>query len=220
MSEFLNFVLACLVVAVISYLVGSCNMAILISRFHKSKDIREYGSGNAGMTNMLRIFGRRAATWTFAGDFVKGALVVMIARSIGRSFEMEFDIAYVAALFVIIGHIFPVYFGFRGGKGIAAALGAMFMLNWIAFMTIAVGIIPMVFIIKIVSAVCLCGTSLYPVLTFVMLLMQGRNFFREVVPYTLCSLLMAVIIFYAHRENIVRLRNGTEPSFGSRKNDK
>ena len=123
----------------------------------------------------------------------------------------------LAALFVMLGHIYPLYFGFKGGKGIATALGAMFVLNWIAFVTIAIGIAPMVFIIKIVSAVCLCGASLYPVLNFVVLFLQGRSFFGEVVPYTVMSLLMALLVFYAHRDNIKRLRSGTEPSFG-RKN--
>ena len=192
-------------------------MAILISKYHKSSDIREHGSGNAGMTNMLRIFGRRAATWTFIGDFLKGAIVVFVAREIGKNLQMNLDLAYIAALFVMLGHIYPLYFKFRGGKGIATALGAMFVLNWIAFITIAVGVAPMVFIIKIVSAVCLCGASLYPVLNFVVLFLQGKNFFGEVVPYTVMSLLMALLVFYAHRENIKRLRNGTEPSFGSRK---
>ena len=203
--------------AVISYLIGSLNMAILISKFHKSKDIRDYGSGNAGMTNMLRTFGKRAATWTFVGDFLKGAIVVFVAREIGKSLQMNLDLAYIAALFVMLGHIYPIYFKFRGGKGIATALGAMFVLNWIAFVTIAIGIAPMVFIIKIVSAVCLCGASLYPVLNFVVLFLQRRSFFGEVVPYTVMSLLMALLVFYAHRDNIKRLRNGTEPSFG-RKN--
>ena len=91
------------------------------------------------------------------------------------------------------------------------------VLKWIAFVTIAIGIAPMVFIIKIVSAVCLCGASLYPVLNFVVLFLQGRSFFGEVVPYTVMSLLMALLVFYAHRDNVKRLRSGTEPSFG-RKN--
>jgi glycerol-3-phosphate acyltransferase PlsY len=217
MNEFPNVIFIYLASALIAYLIGSLNMAILISKFHKFSDIREHGSGNAGMTNMLRIFGRRAATWTFIGDFAKGAVVVFVAREIGRDLHMDLDIAYIAALFVMIGHIYPVYFKFRGGKGIAAALGAMFVLNWVAFVTIAVGIVPMVFIIKIVSAVCLCGASLYPVLNFVILILQEKSFFGEVVPYTIMSLLMALLIFYAHRENIKRLRSGTEPSFG-RKN--
>ena len=217
MNEFPYVIFVYLASALIAYLIGSFNMAIIISKFHKSSDIRDHGSGNAGMTNMLRIFGKRAATWTFIGDFAKGVIVVFIAREIGRDLHMNLDIAYIAALFVMIGHIYPVYFKFRGGKGIATALGAMFVLNWIAFIPIAIGIAPMVFIIKIVSAVCLCGTSLYPVLNFVILFLQGKSFFGEVVPYTVMSLLMALLIFYAHRENIRRLRNGTEPSFG-RKN--
>ncbi len=217
MNEFPNMIFVYVATAVISYLIGSLNMAILISKFHKSKDIRDYGSGNAGMTNMLRTFGKRAATWTFVGDFLKGAIVVFVAREIGKSLQMNLDLAYIAALFVMLGHIYPLYFGFKGGKGIATALGAMFVLNWIAFVTIAIGIAPMVFIIKIVSAVCLCGASLYPVLNFVVLFLQGRSFFGEVVPYTVMSLLMALLVFYAHRDNIKRLRSGTEPSFG-RKN--
>lgn len=217
MNEFPNMIFVYIATAVISYLIGSLNMAILISKFHKSKDIRDYGSGNAGMTNMLRTFGKRAATWTFVGDFLKGAIVVFVAREIGKSLQMNLDLAYIAALFVMLGHIYPLYFGFKGGKGIATALGAMFVLNWIAFVTIAIGIAPMVFIIKIVSAVCLCGASLYPVLNFVVLFLQGRSFFGEVVPYTVMSLLMALLVFYAHRDNIKRLRSGTEPSFG-RKN--
>lgn len=214
MNEFPNVIFAYIAVAVIAYLIGSLNMAILISKFHKSKDIRDYGSGNAGMTNMLRTFGKRAATWTFIGDFTKGLLVVFFARKVGENLAMELDIAYIAALFVMIGHIYPIYFKFKGGKGIATALGAMFMLNWIAFLTIAVGIAPMVFIIKIVSAVCLCGASLYPVLNFVVLWLQGKDMYSEVLPYTIMSFLMAALVFYAHRDNIKRLRNGTEPSFG------
>lgn len=214
-----NIFSACITVAVIAYLIGSCNMAIIISKFHKGKDIRNYGSGNAGMTNMLRTFGKRAATWTFIGDFAKGALTVFIARLIGREFGLVVDIAYIAAFFVIIGHIFPVYFKFKGGKGVAAAFGALFVLNWISFVTIAIGIAPMLFIIKIVSAVCLCGTSLYPILNFVVLALQGEKSFNEIVIYTAITILMSLTVFYAHRENISRLRNGTEHSFGRKTDD-
>ena len=138
MNVFPNVIFVFALSALIAYLVGSFNMAIIISKYHKSSDIREHGSGNAGMTNMLRIFGKRAATWTFIGDFLKGAIVVFVAREIGRDLHMNLDLAYIAALFVMIGYIYPVYFIFRGGKGIATALGAMFVLNWVAFVTIAV----------------------------------------------------------------------------------
>ena len=214
MNEFPDVMIIYVLTALIAYLIGSFNMAIIISKYHKSSDIRDFGSGNAGMTNMLRTYGRRAATWTFVGDFAKGALVVFVAREIGKASVIQFDIAYIAALFVMIGHIYPLYFKFRGGKGISTALGAMFVLNWVAFVTIAIGIAPMVFIIKIVSAVCLCGASLYPVLNFVVLWLGGRDMFKEVIPYTFLSWLMALLVFYAHRENIKRLRSGTEHSFG------
>ena len=138
MNEFPNVIIVYAVTALVAYLIGSFNMAILIFKYHKFSDIREHGSGNAGMTNMLRIFGRRAATWTFIGDFLKGAIVVFVAREIGKDLQMNLDLAYIASLFVMLGHIYPLYFKFRGGKGIATALGAMFVLNWIAFVTIAV----------------------------------------------------------------------------------
>lgn len=212
-----NIFLAFFGTAIVSYLIGSCNMAILISKFHKEKDIRDYGSGNAGMTNMLRTFGKRAALYTFAGDFLKGALVVVLARLVFQSKELPFDIGYAAALFAIIGHIFPIYFKFKGGKGVATAFGAMLMLNWIAFAVILIGLVPMLTIIRIVSAVSLCGASLFPVLNFLTLFLQGEDLWKTVIPNTVFSLLIAGLTFYAHRENIVRLHAGTENFFGEKK---
>lgn len=220
MESFGTIILLCAVVAVVSYLVGSFNMAIIISKYHKSKDIRNYGSGNAGMTNMLRTFGRKAAAYTFGGDFFKGALAVALARMAVSNFELPFDMGYVAAIFVVVGHIFPLYFKFRGGKGVATAFGAMLVLNWAAFLALLIGLVPMVFIIRIVSAVSLCGASLYPVLTFLMLYLQGENMLTTVIPDTIFSLILSGLTFYAHRENIARLRNGTENFFGDKKNEK
>lgn len=207
----------CMGVAAVSYLIGSCNMAIIISKFHKFKDIRDYGSGNAGTTNMLRTFGKRAASYTFGGDFIKGALTVFVARAALSGFELPFDIGYLAAIFVVVGHIFPVYFKFKGGKGVATAFGAMLVLNWIAFCTILVGLVPMLFIIRIVSAISLCGAAIYPVLTALVLWLQKADFVSEILPDTICALILMALTFYAHRENIARLRNGTENFFGEKK---
>ena len=207
-------------VALASYLVGSFNMAIIISKYHKLRDIRNYGSGNAGMTNMLRTFGRKAAAYTFGGDFFKGALAVALARKAVESLKLPFDMGYVAALFVDLGHIFPLYFKFKGGKGVATAFGAMLVLNWMVFCTLLVGLVPMLFVIRIVSAVSLCGAALYPVLTFLVLYLQGRDMASTVIPDTLFSLVLAALTFYAHRENIARFRTGTENFFGDRKNEK
>ena len=220
MENLSSIILICAVVALASYLVGSFNMAIIISKYHKLRDIRNYGSGNAGMTNMLRTFGRKAAAYTFGGDFFKGALAVALARKAVESFELPFDMVYVAALFVVVGHIFPFYFKFKGGKGVATAFGAMLVLNWMVFCTLLVGLVPMLFVIRIVSAVSLCGAALYPVLTFLVLYLQGRDMASTVIPDTLFSLVLAALTFYAHRENIARFRTGTENFFGDRKNEK
>lgn len=217
MNDFGMIFYICMGVAAVSYLIGSCNMAIIISKFHKFKDIRDYGSGNAGTTNMLRTFGKRAASYTFGGDFIKGALTVFVARAALSGFEMPFDIGYLAAIFVVVGHIFPVYFKFKGGKGVATAFGAMLVLNWIAFCTILVGLVPMLFIIRIVSAISLCGAAIYPVLTALVLWLQKADFVSEILPDTICALILAALTFYAHRENIARLCNGTENFFGEKK---
>ena len=217
MNDFGMIFYICMGVAAVSYLIGSCNMAIIISKFHKFKDIRNYGSGNAGTTNMLRTFGKRAVSYTFGGDFIKGALTVFVARAALSGFELPFDIGYLAAIFVVVGHIFPVYFKFKGGKGVATAFGAMLVLNWIAFCTILVGLVPMLFIIRIVSAISLCGAAIYPVLTALVLWLQKADFVSEILPDTICALILAALTFYAHRENIARLRNGTENFFGEKK---
>lgn len=217
MNDFGMIFYICMGVAAVSYLIGSCNMAIIISKFHKFKDIRDYGSGNAGTTNMLRTFGRRAASYTFGGDFIKGALTVFAARAALRGFELPFDIGYLAAIFVVLGHIFPVYFKFKGGKGVATAFGAMLVLNWMAFCTILIGLVPMLFVIRIVSAISLCGAALYPVLTALVLWLQKAGFATEILPDTLCALVLTALTFYAHRENIARFRNGTENFFGEKK---
>ncbi len=217
MNDFGMIFYICMGVAAVSYLIGSCNMAIIISKFHKFKDIRNYGSGNAGTTNMLRTFGKRAASYTFGGDFIKGALTVFVARAALSGFELPFDIGYLAAIFVVVGHIFPVYFKFKGGKGVATAFGAMLVLNWIAFCTILVGLVPMLFIIRIVSAISLCGAAIYPVLTALVLWLQKADFVSEILPDTICALILSALTFYAHRENIARLRNGTENFFGEKK---
>lgn len=212
--------IAVILVAAVTYLFGSLNMALLISKFHKSKDIRDYGSGNAGMTNMLRTFGPRAAGYTFAGDFLKGALAVVLSRLFAGDSMGGLDIGYVAALFVILGHIFPVFFGFRGGKGVATALGVMVALDWMVAVPVYLGLIPMVFIIKIVSAVSLCGAAIYPVLTFFMGYARESAVSGPIVYNTVMALVLSLLVFYAHRDNVKRLIEGKELSFGGKSDEK
>lgn len=213
-----KFVL-CSLVVIISYLLGSLNFALLISLIHKEKDIREYGSGSAGMTNMLRVFGKRAAIFTFIGDFVKGFLAVILSRYVVGDL-VDIDFGYISAIFVVLGHIFPIYFKFKGGKGVATAFGAMLALNYVVFISLLIGLVPMVFIIRIVSAVSLTGASIYPVLTFLVLLLQNKGMWNEVIPDTFLSIILTALTFYAHRENIKRFRSGTENFFGDKNDNK
>lgn len=221
MNDFWSIALVTLMVAAVSYAVGSINCAIMISKYHKMKDIRGLGSGNAGMTNMLRNFGKKAAAFTMAGDFIKGVVAVELGRLLFDIFEITaFDGGSVAGIFVVIGHIFPLYFGFKGGKGIATALGVMLAFNWLVFLTIAVGLVPMVFVVRIVSAISLAGAALFPVLIFLVNYLQEADMLTVTIPTTAGAVVISALAFYAHRENIKRLREGTENAFTKKRENK
>ena len=117
-------IISCLIAGVISYLLGSCNFAIIIVRLLKGEDIRKFGSGNAGLTNTLRCFGKGCAVLTLIGDLSKGVVAVLLSRWICSLMNAGINggdthyIGYVAGFFAIIGHIFPIYYGFKGGKGV------------------------------------------------------------------------------------------------------
>ena len=203
-----------LAVAVLSYLLGSLNFAIIISGMYAKGDIRQHGSGNAGMTNILRTYGKGPAIGTAAGDFLKGVLAVTVARFIfARCGITVLDVGYVAGLFVLFGHLFPLYFGFKGGKGVMTMLGVIFVINPLVFLVLCVLFVPVVFISKIVSLASILGAVIYPVLTWLSLWMKGNKPVFE----TVCAALVAAIILFMHRENIKRLLNGTENRFGSAK---
>ena len=214
MNEFPSMIFVYVATAVISYLIGSLNMAILISKFHKSKDIRDYGSGNAGMTNMLRTFGKRAATWTFVGDFLKGAIVVFVAREIGKSLQINLDLAYFAAFFVMLGHIYPLYFGFKGGKGILISIGALLFFDPFVGLSLLALFAVLVAITKIVSVGSIAAAASLPLMTFLIHRITNPQFY---IRDTVVALIIGVFVVFMHRSNIVRLINGTENKFGKSK---
>ena len=110
--------------AVIAYLLGSINFAIIVSKIYAHDDVRKYGSKNAGMTNILRTYGKLPAFFTLLGDFFKGVLAVVIARTIFSAMGVDaFDAGYAAGFFALLGHLYPVFFGFKGGKGVLTSLG-------------------------------------------------------------------------------------------------
>lgn len=213
----MQWILASLLAAVAAYLLGSVNCAVLFSTVLFGEDIRNHGSGNAGTTNMLRTYGAKAAALTFAGDILKGVFAVVLGRLffslLGAQAQQTYG-AYLAGYIAIIGHMFPLYFRFRGGKGVATGLGAVCAINPPVFgVVFTVGIL-IAAISGYVSLASLSGAVLFPVLLAVsMLLNKGVVSLLEL----LLACGIALLVIYNHRQNIKRLLNGTENKFYKKK---
>ncbi len=212
-----------ILIAVISYFLGSLNFSIILSRTIEKRDIRESGSGNAGATNMLRTYGKLFAVLTMIGDILKVALAIFIAFLIlGTPLDMIFNIAdnketavtmilykEFAGFFCVLGHIFPLYFKFKGGKGVAACTGMVILVDWrIALILFAIFVITIA-VSKMISLGSIIIAILYPVLIGV--------FYQNIV-LILIAVLFASIVIVAHRQNIKRILNGTENKLSSKKN--
>jgi glycerol-3-phosphate acyltransferase PlsY len=202
-------------VAVGSYLLGSVNSAVILSRLLYRDDIRNHGSKNAGMTNMLRIFGKKAAIYTIIGDFGKVAAAIFISRAVFSlaGVSLPVDIGNVSGVCAVLGHSFPIFFGFAGGKGVISTLGAMLCVNPLVFLIIAAVFVPMAFLTRIVSLASVVGAAFYPVVTWALLTIQGK----PVLHATISAAVFGAIIIVMHRQNIKRLLNGTENRFSRRK---
>ena len=196
-------------------MLGSLNFSIILSEVVKKKDIRDSGSGNAGATNMLRTYGKKAAVGTMIGDILKVALGIIIAFAIldvpmKYIFSNPADAAEIqrvmlykefAGLFCVLGHIFPLYFKFKGGKGVAACTGMVIIVDWRIALILFVIFIGVILISKWISLGSIVISLLYPVLIFAFY----KNFILAAV-----ALLFTAIVIVAHRENIKRLAKGTE----------
>ena len=213
-------VLIAVVSAVQAYLLGSIDTGILVSKFLYHDDVRKYGSGAAGMTNMLRTFGKKAAALTAFGDVLKGVLAVCIGRWLFTLMPESTTISpylavYLAAIFAIIGHLKPLYFGFKGGKGVLVAGGAILAIQPI--------LIPFLFLIFLacllptgmVSLGSITMAALYPVLTLIYSYYRGLAAGDMVVCFV-GALIMSILVIYMHRSNIKRIREGKEYRFGKK----
>lgn len=209
-----------IIIAIIAYLIGSVNFSILISKKVAGFDVREKGSGNAGTTNMLRSVGKGAAAVTLILDILKGIIAIWIAIGYGNIVSKLADIqidnricVQLAGIFVIIGHTFPIYFGFKGGKGVATALGILITTNYQIGLICLVFALILIAITKMVSAGSLTAAVLLPVLA---LFLEKTNY---IVPgnYFIYTIIIALIIIFNHRENIKRLLNGTENKISFKK---
>ena len=196
----------CIVIAIIAYLIGSINFSVILSKKMAGFDVREKGSGNAGTTNMLRAVGKKAAAITLICDILKGVISILIAILIGNMVNRnQALLVQIAGVAVIIGHTFPVFFKFKGGKGVATSLGVLIMSNWKIGLICLVFAIILIILTRMVSVGSIATAILYPVLT----LFIPENY---IVPgyYLIYSIILAIIVIFNHRENVKRLLNGTE----------
>lgn len=200
-----------IIASIIAYLIGSISFSVIFSKKIGGFDVREKGSKNAGSTNVLRTVGKKAAALTLICDVLKGVIAILIAYVISIIWkETDAEILkYLAGFFVVLGHTFPVFFGFRGGKGVATSLGVLLTLNWkIGLICLIFALIIMAFT-KIVSIGSILAAVLYPILT---VFMSGTKFLCVII-----SLLIAGLVVFNHRENIKRLKNGTENKLSFKK---
>ena len=219
-----NIILACVLTALGGYLLGSILFGVLISKVMYNDDVRDHGSGNAGMTNVLRTYGKLPAVFTTIGDVGKSVAAVNLGRFIfdallsgtGAAWQNPLDPvcgAYLAAIFCMIGHSRPIFFGFKGGKGVLVGAGAALATEPLVCAALLVIFLIEVAITRIVSLGSIIIAALYPVGT---LIACGANL-PTIVFSTVCCAIMAAMVIWLHRSNIERLKNGTEYRFGEKK---
>lgn len=200
-----------ILVSIIAYCIGSISFSVIFSRKFAGFDVRDKGSKNAGTTNVLRTVGKKVAALTLLCDILKGVVAVVIAMIIGKIWD-DIDITllkYLAGFFAILGHTFPIFFEFRGGKGVATSLGVLLLLNWKIGLICLIFAIVLIIVTKMVSVGSILAAVLYPILTIFM-----DEFNLGVV---IISILIALLVIFNHRENIKRIKSGTENKIDFRK---
>ncbi len=187
-----------------AYLLGSISSAILIARLLSLPDPRDQGSGNPGATNMLRIGGKKAAGFTLAGDMLKGLLPVLI----GHAFNLPLDALVLIGFAAFIGHLYPIFFQFKGGKGVATYLGMALGLHWSVGLATAATWLFVAKVLRISSLSALIATALAPLYAFYLIpYFTGATQIELLVGLLL---LQTLILFWRHRSNIQNLLSGSE----------
>lgn len=189
-----------LLLILISYFIGNFSTSYYVGRILGKIDIRDYGSGNAGSTNVLRTLGKKAAVLTLLGDLLKGVVAIYIGNRFGTGL-----VVLACGVAVVVGHNWPILLGFKGGKGIATTIGVGLTVKPIsALICIVIGII-ILYRYKYVSLASIIAISVFPLA----LLIYGVNYF-------IFGLILALLAIYKHRENIKRLLAGNERKIGDR----
>ncbi|MDD2361542.1 MAG: glycerol-3-phosphate 1-O-acyltransferase PlsY [Oscillospiraceae bacterium] len=230
LNQMIDFLLNCwpslILTALTAYLLGSLNSAIIVTKLFSHSDIRDSGSGNAGATNVLRSQGKLPALFTTVGDLGKSIAAVFIGGFLVSEMNggyidgsMKFVLVgkYLAGLFCIIGHIYPLYFGFRGGKGVLTTLGMMIILDWrVALICLGVFII-IVLIFRMVSLGSISAVFVLPILTGIFSRLVDGNSAVTTLFCIVMTTFIALILILKHIPNIKRIINGTESKLGSKK---
>lgn len=202
-----------ILVIIIGYLIGSISFSVIFSKKFAGIDVRDKGSKSAGTTNVLRNVGKKAAAITLICDILKGSLAVLFAYIIGKIWPTNMDIIaleYLAGFGAILGHTFPIFFEFRGGKGVATALGVMLALNpQIALICLIFAII-LIAITKMVSIGSILSAILFPIL--ILFMTEKPSIWVIII-----SIAIALLIVLNHRGNIQRIKNGVENKINFKK---
>ncbi len=217
-----------------AYFISSVNTSIIVTRIVLHKDIRTLGSGNAGFTNVLRCVGKVPAIITFVGDFLKGVV------SVGLAYLLMMDVAgdnaelyrayimYTAGLFAVIGHTFPVYYKFKGGKGVVTTASVMLMTDCRVLVVALVIFVIMFTATKIISACALVNAAFYPISTITFRLLDCNGVLDVLNPTknvtvsfavyaSVITLMIAILVIVRHKDNIKRLLDGSEKKIKAKK---
>lgn len=210
-----------LLVTLVAYLLGSISFSVIFGKKFAGVDVREKGSKNAGSTNVLRVAGKKAAICSLVCDILKGVVAVLIAFAIAKIIGQEkIDgalLVQLAGFAVIVGHTFPVFFKFKGGKGVATALGVLLVVNYQIGLICLVFALLLMVLTRMVSVGSMGAAILFPVLTIFI----GQNYIinpaSAVNSYLPLAIAVAILVIYNHRSNVQRLLNGTENKLSFKK---
>ena len=187
-----------------AYLIGSVSAAIIVCRLMKLPDPRSAGSGNPGATNVLRVGGKTAAAITLAGDALKGFIPVFVVSILG----VTPLILGLTALAAVLGHLFPVFFQFKGGKGVATSFGAIFGIAWLAGLLTLTTWLAVSLIFRMSSVAALVSLLLMPLYIWIT---------TKSIPLVICGAVLTVLVYIRHKTNIVRIMKGEEPRITGKK---
>ncbi len=208
----LYITISIIISVIIGYLIGSLNSSIIVIKVWKKVDIRNYGSKNAGLTNVHRVFGKSPALVTLICDLLKGIIAVLVGRLIAHLFGVDntLIVGYCAGISAFLGHIFPLYYGFKGGKGVLMAATTLLALDPLTFVIVIPFFALILYITRYVSVSSILAAIAYPIITYIT---QSMRYFDAPLIDAGFALLISIIIIYMHRANIQRLKNGTENKF-------